>query len=138
MLNSVTDFDSIPNFDFNGGVNLQGSYQIPANHRIYNDDNVLAYVVTDINAEAYNINQRFDWIADFDSVSDLDGSNIGAKVQAVPYVRLSDDNITYGDWNRLVNGAQYKAKYYDFKLVLNTTDSNVTIVVKKFGYTVYT
>ena len=138
MLDSVTDVDAITNFDFNGGVSLQGTYQIPVGHRIYNENNLLAYVTADIDAEAYNINQRFDWIADFDSINNLDGDNLGTIVQAIPYVRLSNDNSNYGDWNRLIEGAQYKAKYYDFKLVLSTINPNVTIVVKKFGYTVYT
>ena len=136
-IDTSSDFDSIVNFDFNGGINTQGTYQIPSAHRIYNSSGELSYVNVDIDAEAYNINPLVDLIADFNSVDDFDGTDIGAKVRVIPYLRLSDDNINYSNWQTALSGTQYKAKYYDFKIDLITNDANVTVVVNKFGFSVY-
>lgn len=136
-LDNVVSFDSIVNFDFNGGINTQGTYQIPSAHRIYNSSGELSYVNVDIDAEAYNINPLVDLIADFNSVDDFDGTDIGAKVRVIPYLRLSDDNVNYSNWQTALSGTQYKAKYYDFKIDLITNDANVTVVVNKFGFSVY-
>ena len=136
-LDSVVNFDLITNFDFNGGINTQGTYQIPSEHRIYNESGELSYVNVDIDAEAYDINQFIDLVANFDSIEDFDGSNIGAKVRVIPYLRLSDDGVNYGNWQTALSGTQYKAKYYDFKLDLKSNDPNVTVVVNKFNFSVY-
>jgi hypothetical protein len=137
-VDSITTFDTVQNFDFNGGIELSGEYQIPASHRIYNENGTLAYVDMDIDAKAYNINQWLDFAMDFDTIMDFDGENIGAFITVTPYLRLSEDGVTFGDWQRLINGAQYKANYYDFKINLSTIDANTTVVVNKFGYTIHT
>jgi hypothetical protein len=134
-LDSSTDFDSIVNFDFNGGLNMQGTYQIPSMNRIYNATGALSYVNVDIEAEAYNINQQIDTATDFDSIQSSD--NIGVNVNVTPYLRLSDDGTTFSNWQVALSGTQYKAKYYDFKIELSTIDPNTTVIVKKFGYSVY-
>jgi hypothetical protein len=134
-LDSSTDFDSIVNFDFNGGLNMQGIYQIPSVNRIYNATGALSYVNVDIEAEAYNINQQIDTATDFDSIQS--SGNIGVNVNVTPYLRLSDDGTTFSNWQVALSGTQYKAKYYDFKIELSTTDPNTTVIVKKFGYSIY-
>jgi hypothetical protein len=137
-VDSITTFDTVQNFDFNGGIEMSGEYQIPASHRIYNENGTLAYVDMDIDAKAYNINQWLDFAVNFDTIMDFDGENIGAFITVTPYLRLSEDGVTFGDWQRLINGAQYKANYYDFKINLSTIDANTTVVVNKFGYTIHT
>jgi hypothetical protein len=138
QIDNVDSFDTIQNFDFNGGIYTSGEYQIPSNHRIYNESGNLVYVDIDIDADAYNINQWIDFAIDFDTISNFDGANIGTLVNVTPYLRTSNDGTVYEDWRKAVSGAQYQAKYFDFKLKLETTDSNVNVIVSKFKYTVYT
>lgn len=135
-LDSVANVDSIINFDFNGGLNLAGEYQIPTSHRIYNESGDLACVDVDVDAEAYNINQWIDLAENFDGIQDFDGEDISSFVRVTPYIRLSSDGTTYNAWQKVISGAQYKGKYYDFKLALVTTDPNTTVFVRNFKYTV--
>ena len=135
-LDNVANVDSIVNFDFNGGINLTGEYQIPASHRIYNESGDLACVDVDVDAEAYNINQWIDLAVDFDSIQDFDGEDIASYVKVTPYLRTSSDGTTFNNWQKGISGAQYKGKYYDFKLALVTTDPNTTVLVRNFKYTI--
>jgi hypothetical protein len=114
---------------------MQGTYQVPSVNRIYNATGALSYVNVDIEAEAYNINQQIDTATDFDSIQS--SGNIGVNVNVTPYLRLSDDGTTFSNWQVALSGTQYKAKYYDFKIELSTTDPNTTVIVKKFGYSIY-
>ena len=136
LVDNVADFNSIVNFDFNGGINTSGEYQIPSSHRIYNENDVLACVDIDIDAEAYNVNQWLDLAINFDSIQDFDGEDISSFVSVVPYMRLFTEETGYGDWQRIISGAQYKGTYFDFKLELSTTDENTTVLVHNFKYTV--
>lgn len=137
MIDNAIDFDSIVNFDFNGGINTTGEYNVPSNHIINNTNNNFAYVNVDIDAEPYNINQWIDYTRNFDTIKNFDGENLGKNVKVTPYMRTSDNGVTYGDWKVLISGTQYQAKYYDFKLRLSTSDENTTVIVRKFGFTVY-
>ena len=136
LVDSITDFNSVVNFDFNGGINTSGEYQIPASHRIYNENDVLACVDIDIDAEAYNVNQWIDLAINFDSIQEFDGEDISSFVRVTPYIRLSSNGTTFNNWQKVISGAQYKGKYYDFKIALVTTDPNTTVLVRNFKYTV--
>ena len=135
-LDSVANVDSIVNFDFNGGIYLTGEYQIPASHRIYNESGDLACVDVDVDAEIFNVNQWIDLAIDFDSIQDFDGEDIASYVKVTPYLRTSSDGTTFNNWQKVISGAQYKGKYYDFKIALVTTDPNTTVLVRNFKYTV--
>lgn len=136
QVDSITDFNSVVNFDFNGGINTSGEYQIPVSHRIYNENDVLACVDIDIDAEAYNVNQWLDLAINFDSIQDFDGEDISSFISVTPYMRTFIEGSGYGNWQRIISGAQYKGIYFDFKLELSTTDENTTVLVRNFKYTV--
>ena len=123
--------------DFSKGVKSEGTYQIPAEHQIINNAGSMAYIDVDIDAETFNVSQWIDSVSDFDDIINFDGGDMGDCVTITPYVRTSDDGTTFGNWQYLYSGSQYKGKYYDFKLKLSTTNYNITPVVKKFGYTVH-
>lgn len=123
--------------DFSKGVKSEGTYQIPAEHQIINNAGSMAYIDVDIDAETFNVSQWIDSVRVFDDIINFDGGDVGNCVTITPYVRTSDDGTTFGNWQYLYSGSQYKGKYYDFKLKLSTTNYNITPVVKKFGYTVH-
>lgn len=136
QVDSISAFDSVINFDFNGGINLAGEYHIPVSHQIQNANNDVASVDIGIDAEAYNINQWLDMAADVDSIKDFDGTSISSFVRVIPYMRTSTDGENFGDWKQIVSGAQYRGLVFDFKIALLTTDSNTTVLVRNFSYTV--
>lgn len=138
QVDSIGNFDAVTNFDFSGGIYTSGEYQIPVSHRIYNENDSLACVDIAVDAEAYNLNQWIDMAANFDSIQDFDGENISSFVSVTPYMRTFIEGAGYGDWQRIISGAQYKGTYFDFKLALNTTDENTTVLVRNFAYTVRT
>ena len=123
--------------DFSKGVKSEGTYQIPVEHQIINNAGSMAYIDVDIDAETFNVSQWIDSVRVFDDIINFDGGDVGNCVTITPYVRTSDDGTTFGNWQYLYSGSQYKGKYYDFKLKLSTTNYNITPVVKKFGYTVH-
>lgn len=136
QVDSIVDFDLVVNFDFNGGINVSGEYQIPSSHRIYNEGGALACVDVSVDAEVYNLNQWIDMAVNFDGIKDFDGEDISSFVSVTPYMRTYIDGIGYGNWQKIISGAQYMGTYFDFKLALSTKDENTTVLVHNFAYTV--
>lgn len=123
--------------DFSQGVILSGTYQIPTEHRIFNETNVTTYIITGLEVEAFNVAQWIDSVDNFDEIVNFENKNITKCVNASAYIRTSNDGITFGNWQKLFDGAQYQGKYYDFRLELSTTYKYITPVVKLFGYIVH-
>jgi aryl carrier-like protein len=137
LLDNAANVDAIANFDFNGGVVSNGSYTIPSGHIISLDSEQLVGVSIEYTGKPMNINPSVDLIADFDSVNDFDGDNISTYVLFKPQVRIESSSGAWGEWADYVVGAQYFGKSFDFRMIMETSDSNTTPVLTGFKATVY-
>ena len=131
-VDAITDFDDVGwgNVDPTGTYNFASKLDLGA---IYSLDlkkhlKVVGYLPDDdLDARAALV----------DSWSDWDGAvnNVDCKV----YVRLTDNDpasggASWGSWQELQNGV-HKARGFDFKAVLTSTDTDENIQVKELGYT---
>lgn len=118
-----------------GGVAASGYYDIPPAHRV-NIGRVAACTVlmltTSVASSVYdNVLTYPDYLA----VTDLLGDLLGPKVRVQPQIRLAQSNGIYGDWMNFVPG-QYSAQYFDGRLLLESTDTQVTPIVSQFSFSI--
>ena len=134
-IDSIADFDAIPDFDFNGDVLTSGEYEFAS---------VLdlgAVFATDFNryfvTEGFYPNDLIDSrIGNVDSWTDWDGVTID-QVNAKLYLRATNDDPagtpTYGEWQEFKSGT-YKGRAFQFKALLESFDPGQNILINEIGY----
>ena len=82
-----------------------------------------------------NVSDLFDDIPDLDARVDFDGA-AAEKVNGSLFVRTTTDNPsgspTYSNYNKFQSGT-FRARAFDFKAVLDSTDTNENILVTELG-----
>ena len=133
-VDAQADWDAIVNFDNIGDIQTSGTYNF-ANQldlgAVYSLD-LKRHFLTD----GFLPNDQFDSITDVDARGDWDGAvnNVDAKM----YVRTTNDNPgsgspTWNPWNEFANGV-FKARGFEFKAVLSSSDTDENIRVTQLGY----
>ena len=133
-VDAQADWDAIVNFDNIGDIQGSGTYNF-ANQldlgAVYSLD-LKRHFLTD----GFLPNDQFDSITDVDARGDWDGAvnNVDAKM----YVRTTNDNPgsgspTWNPWNEFANGV-FKARGFEFKAVLSSSDTDENIRVTQLGY----
>lgn len=135
LIDDITDFDSIVNFDESGDVlssaeyefantlDLGGSFSLDLARRFA----TVAFFPDD------NIDGRGALVDDW---SDFDGEDADA-VNAKLYMRSTNDDpsgaATYSAWREFVNGT-FIGRGFQFKTELTSADVSQNIVIKQLGY----
>ncbi len=127
-IDSIADFDAIESLEYAGGVASYGVYNIATDNVI--DIGTASRCNVDVTyaLEGMAIISDIDSIADFDSVLNWDGayaSNIGGVVQ----INVGDNDGVYSGWQNFYHG-NYFGRYYDFRIVLTSSDDSITAVLK--------
>ena len=78
-----------------------------------------------------NVSDFFDDIPDLDARLDFDGA-AAEKVNGSLFVRTSTDASSYGSYNKFQSGT-FRARAFDFKLELDSEDTNENILVSELG-----
>ena len=78
-----------------------------------------------------NVSSLFDSIPDLDARLDFDGA-AAEKVNGALLVRTSTDASSYGSYNKFQSGT-FRARAFDFKAELESTDTNENILVSELG-----
>ena len=79
------------------------------------------------------VGSNIDSWADVDSVSNFDGDPAN-DTDCQVYVKTSTDAASYGSFNVFANG-EFKARAFQFKANLSSTNTNQNINVQQLGYT---
>ena len=79
------------------------------------------------------VGNNIDSWADFDSVSNFDGDPAN-DTDCQVFVKTSTDASSYGSFNVFANG-EFKARAFQFKANLSSTNTNQNINVQQLGYT---
>jgi hypothetical protein len=130
---SSTDVDLIVDVDWYGGPLSSGTYTIPTGHIIDIGDSALCNV--SCNYTFHGENTTFlDGVVDIDSMPDWDGSpNLYSN--AIVQINVGDQSNVYAGWANFTTG-QYLGRYFNFRMILTTSSSNVTTVLSGFTFTV--
>ena len=79
------------------------------------------------------LGNNIDSWTDFDSISNFDGDPAN-DTDCQVYVKTSTDGSSYGSFNAFANG-EFKARSFQFKADLSTTNTNQNVNVQQLGYT---
>jgi predicted phage tail protein len=123
LFDGITDFDALPDLDFYGDIQPRGIYTIPENHRIDIGEAELVSITDSIELDA-------------ETALGFIGDPM-AFVNAVVEIRIDPDGkgLEGHEWQTFTPG-QYNGRVFDFRVVLTSTNSNVSPVLRKFGYTI--
>ena len=78
-----------------------------------------------------NVSDQFDDIVSLDLRGNFDGA-AAEKVNAALFVRTSTDGSNFGSYNKFQSGT-FRARAFDFKCEVETTDTNENILVQELG-----
>jgi hypothetical protein len=130
----IPDVDSVPNWDFYGGVASSGMYTIPINHRIDLGASSLCAVSISYSGYGDTTIDNFDTVENVDDLSNWDGnynSNVSFKVQ----INIAGNDGTFSGWQDFYVG-QYNGRIFDFRIILYSTDQTVTAIITDFNFSV--
>ncbi|MGZ6477652.1 MAG: host specificity protein J [Bdellovibrionales bacterium] len=137
LIDDITDIDTLPAFDFLGGVSPTGEYLFAGSVDL---GSVLSSKLTvGINATSYDVTDTIDQrLDDADDWLDLDGDFID-DVNAVVYMRSTLDNPagspTWTAWKPFFVG-EYTARAYQFKVIATSGNPSHSIVITALSVTV--
>lgn len=137
LVDDIPDIDSLPAFDFLGGVSPVGEYDFAGSTdlgAVYTSRLTIA-----LQATSYDVTDTIDQrIDNCDDWQDLDGDFID-DVNAVVYLRSTLDNPasspTWTDWKPFFVG-EYTARAFQFKLIATSTNPSHSIVVESLSVTI--
>ena len=118
-----------------GGVSPSASYTIPLAHRVSVGRVAPCNVVCSLALHGQSVVDNVLVQADMLGVTDVTGWALGANVEAVPQLRLSQDGVTWGAWQTWSPGA-YAAMSFDFRVLLSSFDPQVIPVLADFSFLV--
>lgn len=132
---SVDDYvnvDLIGNFDYGNAVVSQGTYE--STNVVNLTVPKLCKIYSNLELEAFSINNNFDLIPNVDLISSVDGyisSDFAVEIQ----ISISQDGITFGAWKKFING-DYMGQSFKMRLVLSSFNTLVIQIVRYFDFTI--
>lgn len=129
LIDDIPDFDSISSLDSYGGIVAAGTYTFSAGIDCGSKKHVQAY--GELVGVTENVNDLIDErTALMDDWVDFDGSAGGGSCDAWLEARVSDDNVTYGDWNRC-DRTEFHTRYLQFRLRITSNDPAYNLLVSQ-------
>ena len=132
-IDNESNFDAIINFDYLSPIGATGTYNFAEKvdlGAVYSLD-----LKRHISSVGYLPQDQIDSITNWDNRTDLDGEvhNVNAEL----YVRTTNNDpasgsATWGAWQKFAAGT-YKARGYDFKSILTSTNIDENIRVTELG-----
>lgn len=131
-VDNYINVDLIQNFDFGLSVISQGTYE--STNVVNLTVPKLCKIYSNIELEAFSINNNFDLIQNVDLVSSIDGY-ISADFAVEIQISISQDGSTFGAWKKFING-DYMGQSFKMRLVLSSFNTLVTPIVRYFDFTI--
>ena len=131
-VDDYVDVDLIGNFDYGNAVVSQGTYE--STNIVNLTVPKLCKIYSNIELEAFSVNNNFDLIQNVDLMSSVDGyisSDFAVEIQ----ISISQDGSIFGAWKKFING-DYIGQSFKMRLVLSSFNSNVTPIVSYFDFTI--
>ena len=131
-VDTYTNVDLISNFDYGNEIISQGTYE--STNVVNLTVPKLCKIYSNIELEAFSINNNFDLIQNVDLVSSIDGY-ISADFAVEIQISISQDGSTFGAWKKFING-DYMGQSFKMRLVLSSFNTLVTPIVSYFDFTI--
>lgn len=131
-VDDYVNVDLISNFDYGNEIVSQGTYE--STNVVNLTVPKLCKIYSNIEIEAFSINNNFDLIPNVDLISSVDGY-ISADFAVEIQISISQDGITFGAWKKFING-DYIGQSFKMRLVLSSFNTLVTPIVSYFDFTI--
>ena len=131
-VDDYVNVDMIMNFDYGNDVVSQGTYE--STNVVNLTVPKLCKIYSNIELEAFSINNNFDLIQNVDLMSSVDGY-ISADFAVEIQISISQDGSTFGAWKKFING-DYMGQSFKMRLVLSSFNTLVTPIVSYFDFTI--
>lgn len=130
---SNADFLNIADLLHYGGIASSGAYTIPSAHRVDIGRVAPCGVLVSYTLVGVNVNDNVLTAPDFLGIADLLGSANGARVNAVPQIRLAGDDAVWGAWQNYAP-VQYNARHFDGRILLASSDAQVYPLLSGYSF----
>jgi predicted phage tail protein len=131
-VDDYVNVDMIMNFDYGNEIISQGTYE--STNVVNLTVPKLCKIYSNIELEAFSINNNFDLIQNVDLISSVDGY-ISADFAVEIQISISQDGSTFGAWKKFING-DYMGQSFKMRLVLSSFNTLVTPIVSYFDFTI--
>lgn len=131
-VDAFANVDMIMNFDYGNEIVSQGTYE--STNVVNLTVPKLCKIYSNIELEAFSINNNFDLIQNVDLMSSVDGY-ISADFAVEIQISISQDGSTFGAWKKFING-DYMGQSFKMRLVLSSFNTLVTPIVSYFDFTI--
>jgi hypothetical protein len=131
-VDTFANVDMIMNFDYGNEIISQGTYE--STNVVNLTVPKLCKIYSNIELEAFSINNNFDLIPNVDLMSSVDGY-ISADFAVEIQISISQDGSTFGAWKKFING-DYIGQSFKMRLVLSSFNTLVTPIVSYFDFTI--
>lgn len=131
-VDDYVNVDMIMNFDYGNEIVSQGTYE--STNVVNLTVPKLCKIYSNIELEAFSINNNFDLIPNVDLMSSVDGY-ISADFAVEIQISISQDGSTFGAWKKFING-DYMGQSFKMRLVLSSFNTLVTPIVSYFDFTI--
>lgn len=131
-VDTFVNVDMIMNFDYGNEIVSQGTYE--STNVVNLSVPKLCKIYSNIELEAFSINNNFDLIQNVDLMSSVDGY-ISADFAVEIQISISQDGSTFGAWKKFING-DYMGQSFKMRLVLSSFNTLVTPIVSYFDFTI--
>lgn len=134
---TAASYLAIPDLFSYGGFNTEGAYEIPASQRVNIGRVAPCQVILTLGTEVgYSLNaQNIIAIPDYLNAQNILGIDLGNNTSAIGQIRLSQDGVSWGDWQNWIPGT-YSGMAFDARVILKTADPSVLAVLSDFTFAV--
>jgi len=127
-INDMPIIDDIPIFDYAGGIQPSGSYEIPSAHIVDVGTAQICRIWMDYKAEGLVVTNRLDGILDFNSWVNVDGYS--SAFGLVPQISIAQNDGIFGAWENF-NVGDYVGRKFKFRGLFYSYDQYTTCILSK-------
>lgn len=118
-----------------GNVASSGAYEVPTSHRVNIGRVAPCNVAISVSGYGQSIFDNVLDLVDVLAVTDWLGAGLGPKITLQPQIRVAGSDGIYGAWQNFIPGF-YNAQHFEPRVVLMTSDEQVTAVLSGFTFSV--
>jgi len=127
-LDTIPVIDSELVFDYAGGIQAMGIYEIPAAHIVDIGTAQVCRLWVDYKAEGRIVTDRVDNIFNFDSWVSVDGRS--SDYNLIPQIAIAQDDGVFGPWEDFVVG-DYIGRKFKFRGIFISLSADTTCILSE-------
>ncbi len=117
------------------GYYTDAIYEVPESHIVDLGTTQISKVSASYRYTTSSLTESWAKIPSFKKCPSVSGVDITGCINITLQIAIAKDDGVFGDWQNFIPG-EYAARKYKMRMVINTTNSNVTPVITEFKWTI--